>query len=466
MLNSEEKNPYPLIEYFNIFSFNDFSLDLGNEGKRAVFELTMREPSPESKWEYFVFFGIKEFVDTILGWKFDEKMIDALNKAGYAKTEKQKEFYRNWKPNNLDIYSITDGDVYFKGEPILRIEGDILGVNLLTHLCLSFFQYPIRLVTKDLRLKNSSNGKGVFYGGGRCQSRDDIYWFNKLTHPLCNNDIIYPSIFTQYPNLDAVSSRTVNLNHAFIKSFETEEEAFIFGLDKINDFGVFTIMTDTYNYVNGLDILIKVIFDKKINLDNDLLSKIYIVIDSGDILEQSKYVRKTLNKNNLQLVRIVAMSGLDEKDIIQFENNDSKADAYCAVTNLINCFGCSYLDFVFKNSLIIDIDGTEHPKAKLTEGKESLPGRKNIIRSIENGVIIDTIVPEDNSKNMNFLLKPVMVKGKSILHDEETLLKEYSAKIKELSKKIGKDNKLDHRVIISDEIKQQIDKLKKKHGTI
>lgn len=465
MFNDEKKNPFPLIEYFNIFSFNDFSLELGTENKRAVFEMTMREPAPDSKWEYFVFFGIKEFVDLVSNWKFDERMIEALNKSGFATTDKQKEFYRNWKPN-FDIYSIADGDIFFKGEPVLRIEGDMLGVNLVTHLALSFFQYPIRLATKDLRLKNACASKFVFYGGGRCQSRDDIYWFNKLTHPLCNNDIVYPSIFTQYPNLDNVTSRTVNLNHAFIKSFDSEEDAFVFGLDKINDFGVFTIMTDTYDYKKGLAALIKVIFDKKIHENKDLLPKIYVIIDSGDILEQSKYVRKVLDENNLKLVNIVAMSGLDEKDIIELENNGSQANAYAVITNLINCFGCAYLDFVFKTSLIIDADGTEHPKAKLTEGKESLPGRKNITRVIENGVVIDTIVPEDNSGNTNFLMKPVMLKGKSVLPDEETLLKEYSAKIKDFAKNIGKNNKLEYKVIVDDVIKNQIEELKKKHGAI
>lgn len=47
MFSDENKNPFPLIEYFNIFSFNDFSLELNNENKRAVFEMTMRDPSPE-----------------------------------------------------------------------------------------------------------------------------------------------------------------------------------------------------------------------------------------------------------------------------------------------------------------------------------------------------------------------------------------------------------------------------------
>lgn len=465
MFNDYKKNPFPLLEYFNIFSFNDFFLELNKEDERAVFELTMREPSPESKWDYFVFFGIKEFVDTVSEWKFDEDMILALNKAGYAKTEKQKEFYRNWKPT-VDIHSIIDGDVFFKGEPILRIEGDILGVNLLTHLCLSFLQYPIRLATKNLRIKNASNGKGVYYGGGRCQSRDDIYWFNKLTHPLCNNDIVYPSIFTQYPSLDKPDLKVVNLNHAFIKSFDTERDAFMFGLDKINDFDVFTIMTDTYDYRHGLDNLIDVIYHKEIHLDRASLSKIYVIIDSGNILNQSKYIRAKLDEKNLQLANIVAMSGLDEDDLIKLENEGSKADAYSVVTNLINCYGCSYLDFVFKTSLIIDKEGNEHLKAKLTEGKESLPGRKNIKRVIEGGVIVDTILVEDNSEDTAFLLKPVMKNGKSLLPDEETLLKEYSAKVKEFSKNIGKNNAIEYRVVVDDVIKQHIEALKKKHGTI
>ncbi len=465
MFNNKSIQQFPLVEYFNIFSFNDFQLDLSNENNRAVFEITMREPSPGSKWEYFVFLGIKEFVDIVSSWKFDKDMIAALNKSGFAKNKKQKEFYKNWRPN-FDIYSIMDGDVFFKGEPILRVEGDILGVNLLTHLCLSFFQYPIRLATKNLRLKNVCGKKQIFYGGGRCQSYDDIYWFNKITHPLCKNDIVYPSIFKQYPNLKDVDSKVVNLNHAFIKSFETEEDAFIFGLDKINDFDVFTIMTDTYDYKNGLKRLIKVIYDKKINLNKKLLSKIYVIVDSGDILQQSKYIRHTLNSNSLSLVKILAMSGLDEADIIRLEKSGCKADAYAVITNLINCFGCSYLDFVFKNSLIIEKDGRELLKAKLTKGKESLPGRKNIHRSIKNGVIIDTIVFDKGFKNNNFLLKPVMLKGKSLLPKEDILLAEYTKKIEGIFKNIDKNNKLKHKVVLADEIIKQIINLKKQYGAV
>lgn len=462
--NNESKNPFPLTEYFNIFSFNDFVIDLGNQKKRAVFELTMREPSPECQWDYFIFFGIKEFIDLVSNWKFDETAIEALNKSGFAKSERQKEFYRNWKPN-FNIYSISDGDVFFKGEPILRVEGDMIGVNLLTHLCLSFFQYPIRLATKDVRLRRAGGAKSIFYGGGRSQSRDDIYWLNKLTHPLAKNDIIYPSIFTQYPNLPNLTEGTINLNHAFIKSFHTEEEAFIFGLDKINDFGVFTIMTDTYDYKKGLDTLIKVIFEKKIHESDAMLAKIYVIIDSGDIFEQSQYVRKVLDKNNLGLVKIIAMSGLDEKDIAELESRECKADAYAVITNLINCYGCAYLDFVFKTSVIIDEDGTEHVKAKLTKGKESLPGRKNISRAVEGGMIIDKIVPEDNSNNSSYLLRPVMLQGKPVLPDEESMLKDYNLKLAELSKNIGSNNQIPHSVEVDERIKDQIINLRSQHGT-
>jgi hypothetical protein len=59
-----------------------------------------------------------------------------------------------------------------------------------------------------------------------------------------------------------------------------------------------------------------------------------------------------------------------------------------------------------------------------------------------------------------------MLKGKSVLPDEETLLKEYSAKIKDFAKNIGKNNKLEYKVVVDDVIKNQIEELKKKHGAI
>jgi nicotinate phosphoribosyltransferase len=139
------------------------------------------------------------------------------------------------------------------------------------------------------------------------------------------------------------------------------------------------LLVDTYDTLNqGVPNAIKVFDWLKANGHKPK----GIRLDSGDIAYLSKKAREMLDKAGHQDTIICASGDLDENSINSLKNQGATVSLWGVGTKLITSADMPALGGVYKLSAVIDENGNEIPKIKLSENvvKITNPGFKNIYR--------------------------------------------------------------------------------------
>jgi nicotinate phosphoribosyltransferase len=133
------------------------------------------------------------------------------------------------------------------------------------------------------------------------------------------------------------------------------------------------------------------------------------------LLTLSKKVRHILDSHGLQYVKIFASGDLDEYAITDLLKNDAEIDAFGVGTRMSTSFDRPYVDVVYKLSGIVE-RGTFVPTMKLSKGKITLPGKKQVFRQTDkHGKYVRDIIGFENEKVAGEpLLIRVMERGRDV----------------------------------------------------
>lgn len=118
-----------------------------------------------------------------------------------------------------------------------------------------------------------------------------------------------------------------------------------------------------------------------------------IRIDSGDLAYWYREARSLLSAAGMPQVKTVASNDLDEhivENMIMVQQ--AKYDIIAAGTKLVTAYDTPALGGVFK---LKEING--QPKMKIAEGKTTIPGATNVLRTLHDGMYNgDVIVPAED----------------------------------------------------------------------
>jgi nicotinate phosphoribosyltransferase len=216
--------------------------------------------------------------------------------------------------------------------------------------------------------------------------------------------------------------------HSFIMSNEKEIDAFrAFAKTFPNKS---TLLIDTYDDLAGAE--------KAAVVANELEKTGHklggIRLDSGDLASISKKVRKLLDAEGLEYVKIFASGDLDEFNIAELLKNNAEIDAYGVGTKMGTSADKPYVDVIYKLCETMN-DGVFSPIMKLSEGKVTLPGRKQVYRfkDAKGNYTKDMIALAVEKVNAEPLLNKVMENGK-VTYDLPSLGEIRAAAAKNLSK--------------------------------
>jgi nicotinate phosphoribosyltransferase len=224
-----------------------------------------------------------------------------------------------------------------------------------------------------------------------------------------------------------------------------------------------TLLIDTYDDIAGAEKAAKVA--KELEKKGRRLGGVRL--DSGDLAEISKKVRKLLDDKGLRYVRIFASGDLDEFKIAELLKNGAKIDAFGVGTKMGTSADKPYVDVIYKLCETMSESGNFSPIMKLSEGKVTLPGRKQVFRfKDKNGNFAkDMIALADEKVKGEPLLVKVVEKGE-IIYDLPSLDEIRATAAESLSKLPGKYKKLTGAPAYPVELSQDLDvlirKLKKK----
>jgi len=398
-------NEIPYLDYAQIFVASSIMYSTGKGKETATFDLTVRE-MPGNR-NFLLLGGIEEMINALINWKYEERFVNYLLSEKII-SQKFAEYLKNFKFKG-DVYAMPEGTVFFPSEPVIRITTSLSDANLLTAFLVDVISYPTLFLSKAVRVKLATNGKPFFLAGAmRAFGFENIVKIQRFSY-LIGSIIAMPYFGYKF----GVGKRkpAIGFYHALIKSFENEQSAYRHFLPHTANFGISTSMVDTYNYKTGIENWIRV--EKEARMQGKTLG--LVSIDSGNVLEISKFLRKKLDDAGLKDVGITAYSNLDEFKIANLEKGGAKINVYCPVTEIITVSDRPALEAVYKLAEIIDKNGKITYTAKFSEGKTSLPGRKQVFRKIsKNGKVIGDIIGLEDEKLGIPLLIQYIKKGKLI----------------------------------------------------
>lgn len=401
-------NDIPLLEYTNFFVACKVWDDLGTSDDIATFDLVVRE-MPE-KWSFYIFEGLDRLVEYVTNFRYDANAVQVLKRMGMITTEKEEAYFSNFKFSG-DIWAMKNGTVFFPGETIVRVTAPIKEANLLTAFMMNILGYPIRVTTKAVRINLAANGTPVsLISVNRVPSFEASYFQMRAGLLVNGSPGAVPLTYKKFPELTPDPKKVFfNVNHAVIKSFETERMAFNYVFTNlIGKLESAWMMIDTYDYRKGILNYIDEV--KKVpGIDQRSL---YIGIDSGDLSDMARFVRKMLDKHGLKDIRIQAMSNLEEYKIDKMVRSRVPIDLFTVATEYVNVTDNPRFEVVYKLAELVHPDQSVEYKAKLTKGKESYPGRKQVFRVLNKGKFSHDIIGFEDENLGEPLLQKVIADGK------------------------------------------------------
>ncbi|MGH7933875.1 MAG: nicotinate phosphoribosyltransferase, partial [Candidatus Binataceae bacterium] len=159
--------------------------------------------------------------------------------------------------------------------------------------------------------------------------------------------------------------------HSYIMAHESEREAFEHFVQLFPRLG--TLLVDTYDTVRGVENAAAAAQ----GLKQQGFKLQAIRLDSGDLVDLSFKARRILDQHGLQDVAIFGSGNLDEYRILDLVKAGAPIDAFGVGTELVVSGDAPALDVAYKLS---EYRGT--PRLKTSQGKVSLPGRKQVFRAI------------------------------------------------------------------------------------
>ncbi len=373
----------------------------------ATFDLFIRR-LPENR-AYFLFAGLEEALQYLQAIKFTEEHLNFLRKQGFK--EDFLIYLRDFKFTG-EVWAVPEGTATFPNEPLIRITAPIIEAQLVETFLLNSINLQTMIASKASRVVYASKGKAVIEfglrrepgidGGMKVARSSYIAGCQGTSNVLAGMAYGIPVFGT--------------MAHSFIMSYPKEIDAFRAFTKTFPDKS--TLLIDTYDDIAGAEkaaIVAKELQAKDFRLGG-------VRLDSGDLAKTSNKVRKILDKQGLQYIKIFASGDLDEYKIEALLNSDAPIDAFGVGTKMGTSADRPYLDGIYKLCETQTPDGKFTPIMKLSRDKITLPGRKQVYRfKSEDGCFKKDVIKlcDEVSEGTPLLVK-VMDKGK-LTHELPTL---------------------------------------------
>ena len=372
----------------------------GGQTGDAAFSLYFRNFPPNRA--YYVFCGLASAVEYLRNLRFEDGDLDALDGLGIFDTG-FLDFLGGLRFGG-EVRAMREGEIFFLGEPVMEVSGPVIECQLAETFILNRVNLESMLATKAARVVYAADGRGVMdFSARRTHGQDAALKMARAS---------YIAGFLGTSNVMAAAELGIpalgTMAHSFILTFASEREAFKDYARAFPESSVFLV--DTYDTLRGVENAISVA--REMESGGGKLRAVRL--DSGDFAALSRKARSLLDEAGLDYVQILASGGLDEFSIDELAANGAPIDGFGVGTKVGSSADAPYTDFVYK---LVEYDGAA--VMKLSDGKASLPGRKQVFRRTDaDGAALGDILglhdrpaPSDDAEP---LLNPVMERGELI----------------------------------------------------
>jgi nicotinate phosphoribosyltransferase len=300
-----------------------------------------------------------------------------------------------------DVDALPEGTPFFADEPILRVTAPLPEAQLVESRLINLLHFQTLIASKAARC--------VLVAGGRDLIDFGLRRAHGAEAGLLAARAAYLSGFTGTATVEAARQFGVpmfgTMAHSFVQAHAGEVAAFRHFVDCFPSRN--TLLIDTYDTARAA----RKVVDLAASMRASGVSIQAVRIDSGDLDQESRAVRRILDEGGLTDTHIFASGSLDEYQIEKLVQAGAPVDSFGVGTHLDVSADAPYLDCAYKLQEYAGL-----PMRKRSSGKVTLPGRKQVFRRLdERGRLLeDEIVIEGQEGRGTALIRPTMRGGKRL----------------------------------------------------
>ena len=342
--------------------------------------------------------GIDDALDCLASLSFSGESVDYLRSTGTF-TDDFLDYLRDFRFTG-SVRAMPEGSVFFINEPVLEVTAPVIEAQLAETIVINQVQYQSLLATKAARCVSAA--------GGRPWPISPPAGLHGTEAALRMARASYIGGFEATSNVLAARRYgippTGTMAHSYITSFFEEIDAFRTYSRTFPDRSI--LLLDTYDTIKAAHTAVNVA--KELEAKGHRL--IGVRLDSGDFDALSRQVRRILDDAGLDYVRIVASGGLDEYELERLVQAGAPIDMFGVGTRVGVSADAPSCEMVYK---MVCYGG--RPVMKLSDGKVSLPGGKQVFRQYDaNGEMAGDVIAlaDETVESGEPLLSSAMADGR------------------------------------------------------
>jgi nicotinate phosphoribosyltransferase len=358
----------------------------------ATFSLFVRDLPPSRG--FLVAAGLEDCLQYLESFAFEAEDLAWLDQAGYPSEVVEMLGALRFTG---DVHAVPEGRVILANEPLLEITAPIAEAQLVETYMLNQITFQTAIATKATRCRLAAGDiELVDFALRRTHGAEAgmaVARVSAIAGFVGSSNVEAARLF----GLHAAGT----MAHSYVEAFPTEADAFRAFTE---DFpGPATFLVDTYDTLKGVKTAVAVIRDL------GLTGSLGVRLDSGNLAQLAQKARRLLDEAGLPEVRIFVSGGLDEYDLERFQLDGVPIDAAGIGTQMGVSADAPSLDSAYKLVAYGD-----RPVLKLSAGKATLPGAKQVWRRSRIDEDILTTRRETGPAGFEPLLVPVMREGRRV----------------------------------------------------
>jgi nicotinate phosphoribosyltransferase len=263
------------------------------------------------------------------------------------------------------VRAVPEGTVVFEDEPLLEVTAPAIEAQLVETAVMNLCHLETVLVSKAARTVLAARGRPVVdFGLRRTHGLDAGIKAARCAYiagAAMTSNVLAAMRYGMLP--------AGTMAHSYVSAFPREVDAFRAFARAFP--GATTLLLDTYDTLAAARKAVAV--GREMQARGERLAAVRL--DSGDLVELSRAVRRILDEAGLASVRIFASGGLDEETIEEILQAGAPVDAFGVGTRMNVSADAPYLDMAYK---IVRYAGRD--VLKLSTGKATWTGEKQVWR--------------------------------------------------------------------------------------
>src|SRR5215218_4109455 len=271
-----------------------------------------------------------------------------------------------------EILAMSEGTVAFADEPLLRVTAPFREALLLESGLLRAVGVSTLIATKAAHLVDAADGREVADFGFRRAHAPYLAARSAFIGGCASTSFVAGAKVFDLPTGGTIP-------HALVQLFATEEEAFRAVAEHLDRY---SLLLDTYDVNFAIQTAVAVALDTRARSGHELVA---VRLDSGDLLADSRYVRRVLDEAGLFETKVLVSGDIDEFRIAGLLRAGAPIAGFGVGGNLAVGLGTvasgtvgGVLGAVYK---LVWYEGAGDPaRIKLAGEKSTWPGRKLVYR--------------------------------------------------------------------------------------